>query len=76
MALELKHSIKDGFGLEISTMDLLKGPTISQLSKAFLDVLDLPAVPYEELLAKADELSDGEVEQHLLRLMEDAGGER
>lgn len=77
MALELKHSIKDGFGLEISTMDLLKGPTISQLSKTLFDALELPDGPsYEELLAKADELSDGEVEQQLLRLMEDAGGER
>lgn len=77
MALELKHAVKDEFGLEISTIEILKGPTISQMSKTFLDMLDLPAgSPYGELLAKADELSDKEVEQHLLQLMEGSDIER
>lgn len=66
MALELKHSVKDGLGIEISTIELLKGPSTAQMAKKLLDALDLPLSPNHEERA-AD--TGPEMEQSLIKLM-------
>ncbi|NPV90609.1 MAG: type I polyketide synthase [Firmicutes bacterium] len=48
MALELRHLVKSELGLEITTLELLKGPSIRKMAALFLERLELPAAETAE----------------------------
>lgn len=71
MALELRHLVKRELSFEISVLELLKGPTITRMSKLFLDSLDLP--PYqsrEELAEEDEEMSGDELDKYFVQLID------
>ncbi len=80
MAVELQNSIRIATGVEFTTMQLLNGPTIDEMSQLLLDGIELPveglgqaeeSVSLEELEDVVDELSDEEVEQLLMQILEE-----
>ena len=86
MAVELQNSIRIATGVEFTTMQLLNGPTIDEMSQLLLDNIDgmdgierpveelgqaEDSVSLEELEDVVDELSDEEVEQLLMQILEE-----
>jgi len=71
MAIELQHSFWNELGVEITTMELLKGPSICQLASTIINRLNLPESDgMDDMASRVEAMSEEEVEQEIARLSE------
>lgn len=66
IAIEFRHLVQEQYGLDVTAMELLKGPSLAELTEAFIERLNLNVESrLDVLLERANEMSEEELDRNL-----------